>query len=1249
MAGRLAALARSRPRKAQPISNPLGKFDITELWNDEQDDAGCKSLLSEMLAELDVLLSGDALSTSPATAASDENRVGHRSLPEQRLDRLLEQHAFSFEQIEATFKEVKVMSTDLVESLDAPNPFDEDLASAPPSTEWAMAAAGAKAKERPAFSVGTIAQAAAKREEEVGLGIDVPSDSVLTVLTQEEAAAQLGKTAKRTTRRGVLNDKMKQLERHASEFSTELVEVHGWLGKLRTSEKDAVDLHREQMLARADTAERMASSRRRSPAAHRRKHSTAGVTGLADEAESSDWSVVEEVSARSEAQEVLEALDLLEIEMQNTLTRFYEKLKALSREKRKTAATKLQGVEVGLVALANNEDPQVIANLRQTVAELRLQLEQSGDGDGTDAEEDPSAEVLRLLQVSADNQKSIAALKESSTRKEGKLRLMRAELIEMEKMHAQQTQTLSMLKEEVLSYQQERREVYAAEQQRVDAMRQKMQEEENAKIEAATSKVADELRKETELAALEAAKNAESQMTTISQAVANLRKQVEVLRKELEALEAAGADGMPSEVANVLSLDTPAKGKREPPLREKPSTAQLAEIGVELEALTSALEGLHTKLPAGADEAESELAAHLLIPRLISELEQSAALGIESQELVLAGQLAWQQMDDNAMNVVDVTVTKLQDFKQSASAVEETLTEILRGGGGEALRGTMSTLSEDEIRAINEQLEELEAEVERLQAKEVTMSQRKTEHEAAKATADSRAKVAHEGESITNSRRAAAEVAEAAAKARLAAIKQEMSDAEASAATEAAAAEARKAAKAREEAEEEAKARARAQQEADEAAKAVAAAAAAQDAELAEHAAAQAAARAAAEEKARRVEDEQAAKALAAAEARASELQVRARRREAELTSVWQSHEEATTSLADLEAAMAELQGAKGTTAFVVARSSSRPPTPPAAPQQRAVEDLSEAEAALKTHMAHRNQLLEMQRSLTSELEALQEELRLHEELMEALRKNLAAAEEDRRGMLAQQAKAETELETSERAKAEAEELKAQAKKRREEREAVAKAHNLMRSPTAAQPAADAPCIEEEIVEAPDEVDVSFPKDEKALLSLVQQYLVPEKIPPSSPWVGRCAEIVEEMESSLREALRRGQELMQDAKSQKTQRSAARMSFDVKAKELERLKVQVEETEALQAKAMDKFGHLGHLFNGADAAQTKQICRVMLERERIMAKIKEVNKIITTFRTLWNLSQASKPSRAKEAAKARAAREAAQKAASQGA
>ena len=59
MAGRFAALARSR--KAQPISNPLGKFDITELWNDEQDDAGCKSLLSEMLAELDVLISGDAL------------------------------------------------------------------------------------------------------------------------------------------------------------------------------------------------------------------------------------------------------------------------------------------------------------------------------------------------------------------------------------------------------------------------------------------------------------------------------------------------------------------------------------------------------------------------------------------------------------------------------------------------------------------------------------------------------------------------------------------------------------------------------------------------------------------------------------------------------------------------------------------------------------------------------------------------------------------------------------------------------------------------------------------------------------------------------------------------------------------------------------------------------------------------------------------------------------------------------------
>ena len=1229
-------------------------------------------------------------------SAQADNPSDHRSLREQRLDRMLEQQAFSFDHIQETVARLSEITADLAKDIEQPNPYDEDLASPTPPTEWAMAAAGAKAMAKPAFSFGTVAQAAAKRDDAIAAGQEVPSDSVLVAHNQEEAAAQLGKSAKRVQRRHVMNDKLELLEAHASEFTTELIDVTGWLEKRRVDEKDAIDLYREQVLLRAEKAERAAGGRRRSSAVSRRKSSVSGVVEVTDGAADSDWTIAEEVSARTEANDVLEALDMLEMETEETLTRFYKSLQGLSKTQRTAVVKELRGVEASLpVGDGKEQDPQVVAELRRTVAQLRLQLDQAGEGGEDEDEEDPSMEVLRLLQLSSDNQTRIRELNGTAGKKEGRLRLLRGQLTEMDQLYEEASKRESFLTDELTTLQRARQEAQVRADARLEALRRQLEEEEEARIQAAVQSVRDELRKEAERAALEAGKDAKAQEASLTERNAELRKRADELRAELEALQANGAEGLPDEIASILSqaatvgkakskLVALHKGKARPPamtatvkFEETPSTAQLSELASELDALSTILQGMRPNVPkepaedADDQDLDTQLAMHELIVQLRSEYANSDAGGVDSFRAAQAAAEAWQQMSEMSLNAVAAAVMSTESLKESASALEEILRQVLDGDESMTLWNVglsdTAVLSDDEVSSFEQRIQDVEADVERLQGEEEAADAKSKEQVAIEEAAKVRAATAMEMEAAAKERLGVAEAAAAAAKARLQAIEQGLSAAEVEAAERAAAEAAAAAAEARKRAEEEARAREAAKREAERLAKA-----AAEAAEKAAAESAAAAAAAAATAAANAQQDAEAAERAAAEERARSDAEARAaaekaereKSREADLESLEEAYAAASGHLSDLSAALLEVQNAMGGKKLrlfgrAAAVSISRVFPKPHAPPQPKVEDpgMSEAERALAAQTAHRNQLAEMERALRAEIEGLRMEAELHEESMEKLRAELLAVEAAFDQALEKQGKLEHDAEAQDKARVDAEASEADAEERRKEREVAAAAAaaeaaaeieaSLLLMSVPAQAPAVAEQLDdsqEEEHEPDDEMELSkVPKDGKALLSLLDEQVARERRPWSNKFVDHCAHLVEGMEASLRDALRQGQELAQEANVQKAQKSAARMSLDFGQKELERLKARVEEQAMLRAKALAKYGEMTHLFVGADQQQTSQICRVLLERDRLTAKIKEVSKTITAFRTLWSMSQASKPSKVKDAAKAREARENAEK------
>ena len=85
----------------EPVVNPLERFDLTSLWNDE--DAPGHSQLAELIAtvqeELENLEKVDAVEEVPTQADKELTEKDAKRLREQRLDRWLQQHAFSYSSV----------------------------------------------------------------------------------------------------------------------------------------------------------------------------------------------------------------------------------------------------------------------------------------------------------------------------------------------------------------------------------------------------------------------------------------------------------------------------------------------------------------------------------------------------------------------------------------------------------------------------------------------------------------------------------------------------------------------------------------------------------------------------------------------------------------------------------------------------------------------------------------------------------------------------------------------------------------------------------------------------------------------------------------------------------------------------------------------------------------------------------------------------------------------------------------------
>ena len=100
-----------------PGNNPLDRFDVTALWDEEQEGG---SLLSELLVvvqeELDQLERDDDLVQRAAEAdvfGDFREITSDKKRREQQLDRYLEQHSFSHKNIESTVARLQMVSTQL--------------------------------------------------------------------------------------------------------------------------------------------------------------------------------------------------------------------------------------------------------------------------------------------------------------------------------------------------------------------------------------------------------------------------------------------------------------------------------------------------------------------------------------------------------------------------------------------------------------------------------------------------------------------------------------------------------------------------------------------------------------------------------------------------------------------------------------------------------------------------------------------------------------------------------------------------------------------------------------------------------------------------------------------------------------------------------------------------------------------------------------------------------------------------------
>ena len=273
--------------------NPLERFDMSNLWNEEDDPK--HSALNELIATVQEEL--ENLERKPDKGAEKSSEWGEedaKRLREQRLDRWLQQKTFSYSSVIDSAKRLHEI-LDQIE--DRPQSPEHD----------------AYAKRESVRDGGKMA----KDDKD-------DDDPMSKPLEKEE----------------MMNARIDGMHEHHSFFTGQLLAVASWLERRRGMQEDALDSLREQVLVRADRAEAAAMSHtegptptrsRRNSSVEKRQSLKPGDLASKILQAQHDWSIAEEVATRTEAHEVIEALDFLEMEMNATLSRFYHRLAGAAR------------------------------------------------------------------------------------------------------------------------------------------------------------------------------------------------------------------------------------------------------------------------------------------------------------------------------------------------------------------------------------------------------------------------------------------------------------------------------------------------------------------------------------------------------------------------------------------------------------------------------------------------------------------------------------------------------------------------------------------------------------------------------------------------------------------------------------------------------------------------------------------------------------------------------------------------------
>ena len=317
------------------MQNPLERFDVTALWDDEHDGdghGGHRSQLGELIVLVDEELARLTLGDDSEGPSSE--RTDDRQLREQRLEQILQQQTFSHSFLDDNVRRLRRGVSTL-----------EHLQKQPSSAFSAIANAGrlgrASGSRRPSLSTAahssahTLDQAVPVPVAEP-LGAGTPASAA----AEERAAAALAEDAVDggPTREDALAAHIGSLHERALSFANELVDVSGWLEDRRLRETDAIDRYREQVILRADGGPVESGDRR----AGRRQPTAPSDPALALESEAI---VAEEVSARAESLAVLEGIDGLESSLHSTLGRFGERLSEMRPRERRQLRDRIEGVD----------------------------------------------------------------------------------------------------------------------------------------------------------------------------------------------------------------------------------------------------------------------------------------------------------------------------------------------------------------------------------------------------------------------------------------------------------------------------------------------------------------------------------------------------------------------------------------------------------------------------------------------------------------------------------------------------------------------------------------------------------------------------------------------------------------------------------------------------------------------------------------------------------------------------------------